>query len=562
MSVALTVKNNMSSVDALNKLNINNGELAKSLKKVSSGMRINSAADGASEYAIGKGMEVLVRALGQDIDNTQTGRNIVKVAEGGIQEIINLLREMKEKAIDSANDHNSDIDRATIQKDFSGRMETITDIAATTNYNGKLLLNGEYAEPTEKMVHLTIPHYTTRQITVGPPSITVIPSGSGGLSIIQNNSIKDLMKNCSPLPNTGTVQPASSWSGTYKPDPGLSYSGNSSLGWSWPKEMGQTQSTTQKNQMAVQVDFSGVTNLSGGALTYPSDLDKQGFTIVCGGCSQYINFKFDANSTSSSMSRSGSRMEYTIGVANVASDSDLAQAIFDGIKTTNYSIRKGYYSVDADSADNVLIDGDHQVRMAKNPSGSGYVFLKSSSPAMGFIASGTLVDSTNNPNDVPQGTTTITGPTTITLTSAVDYEERDELQQIEGRPLIIHTGAKANQHLKVFINSMHPIALGINRASVETRMNATRALDIVDKALEYALNENTRMGAYQIRLEATEETLTTQEESSTASMSTIEDADMAKEMENYTKNSVLSQVSQSMLSKANQNLGSTLDLLQ
>ena len=112
--MAMVVKNNMSAVSTLNTLNKNNSEMAKSLKKVSSGLRITGASDGASEYSIGKRMDVLIRALGQDIENTKTGRNLVNTAEGGIQEIINLLRDMKEKALDSANDHNSDIDRATI----------------------------------------------------------------------------------------------------------------------------------------------------------------------------------------------------------------------------------------------------------------------------------------------------------------------------------------------------------------------------------------------------------------------------------------------------------------
>lgn len=561
--MAMVIKNNMQSVNTLNTLNTNNSELAKSLKKVSSGMRINSAADGASEYAIGKGMEVLVRALDADIDNTKTGRNLVNTAEGGIQDIINLLREMKEKAIDSANDHNSDIDRATIQKDFSGRMENITDIAATTNYNGRLLLNGDYAEPCEKMVHLSIPHYTTRQITVGPPSISVIPNGKGAYSIIQNNSISDLMLNCTPVPNTGTKSTGWNSYRTYQPDLGLSYVGTYATSWSWPQAMGLTGSTTQKNQLAVKADFSGV-NLNGG--TFPTALDGQGFTVICGGCDQYINFKFDANSTTSSVSRpSSQRLEYTIGVQNVTSASDLAQAIFDGVNDpSTYSIREQskYNPVDPDSSDNVLLDGNHQVRFAKDPSGTGYVFLKDYSPAIGFIASGTVVDMTTNPNDVPLGTTIVTGPTTYTLTSAVDYEERDELQHIEGRPLIIHTGAKANQNLRVFINSMHPIALGINRASVDTRPNAVRSLEIIDNALQYALNENTRMGAYQARLNETEETLVAAEENTTASMSTVEDADMAKEMQIYTKNSVLTQVAQSMLTKSNQNASSVLDLLQ
>ena len=131
-----------------------------------------------------------------------------------------------------------------------------------------------------------------------------------------------------------------------------------------------------------------------------------------------------------------------------------------------------------------------------------------------------------------------------------------------GNPLIIHTGPKANQHLRVYINSMHPIAMGLNKAAVNPWERAVESIDIIDKALDYALNENTRMGAYQVRLNETEENLVAAEENTTSSMSTIRDADMAKEMATYTKNNVLSQTAQSMLSHANQNIGSTIDLLQ
>ena len=115
--MAMLVAHNSSSALALGELNKNNSRLAKDLQKVSSGMKLNSAGDGAAEYSISEKMRVMVRSLGQDIDNSQKGIDIVKVAEGGIQQIIEELRTMKEMAINSANDHNSDADRATMQKE-------------------------------------------------------------------------------------------------------------------------------------------------------------------------------------------------------------------------------------------------------------------------------------------------------------------------------------------------------------------------------------------------------------------------------------------------------------
>ena len=142
----MQIMNSGATMAALGELKKNDTTLGKELKKVASGMKVNSAGDGASEYAISEKMRVRLRSLDQDIENVQTGKNLVRTAEGGIQEIVNNLRSMKTMAIDSANDHNTDTDRATIDKEFQQRIEEIDDIANTTNYNGRLLLRGDYGD--------------------------------------------------------------------------------------------------------------------------------------------------------------------------------------------------------------------------------------------------------------------------------------------------------------------------------------------------------------------------------------------------------------------------------
>ena len=129
----MQIMNNSAAIAALGELRKNDTSLGKQLKKVSSGMKINGAGDGAAEYAISEKMRVRTRSLDQDIDNVQTGKNLVRTAEGGIQEIVNNLPDMKAMAINSANDHNTDLDRATLDKEFQQRIEEIDDIANTTN---------------------------------------------------------------------------------------------------------------------------------------------------------------------------------------------------------------------------------------------------------------------------------------------------------------------------------------------------------------------------------------------------------------------------------------------
>ncbi|MBE8950275.1 MAG: hypothetical protein SR3Q1_06720 [Quinella sp. 3Q1] len=104
--------------------------------------------------------------------------------------------------------------------------------------------------------------------------------------------------------------------------------------------------------------------------------------------------------------------------------------------------------------------------------------------------------------------------------------------------------------------------LTLNDARVTTVDNAKVAIRVVEGALEYALNEATNMGAYLQRLEYTDANVTTMGENVQNSESTIRDADMAKEMTDYTKFNILTQASQSMLAQANQSSGAVLSLLQ
>ena len=141
--MAMVVKNNMSAVNTLNTLNKNQSGLSKSLEKVSSGMKINSAGDDASGMAISERMRVQVRALDQDNANTNNGNALMRTAQGAVQSTIEILKTLKEKAINAANDTNTDEDRGLIQKEVDKLIDQIDDNALTT-YNGKYLIDGSH----------------------------------------------------------------------------------------------------------------------------------------------------------------------------------------------------------------------------------------------------------------------------------------------------------------------------------------------------------------------------------------------------------------------------------
>ena len=141
--MALVVKNNMMAVNTLNTLNKNQSALATNLKQVSSGMKINGAVDDASGYAISERMRVQIRSLDQDNQNTQNGNSMMKVAEGAVSSTVDILKTLKEKVINAANDTNTDDDRQTIQKELNQSIDQINDNANIT-FNGKYLVDGTH----------------------------------------------------------------------------------------------------------------------------------------------------------------------------------------------------------------------------------------------------------------------------------------------------------------------------------------------------------------------------------------------------------------------------------
>ena len=162
-----------------------------------------------------------------------------------------------------------------------------------------------------------------------------------------------------------------------------------------------------------------------------------------------------------------------------------------------------------------------------------------------------------------------TGAIRKTANTALDgFNERVRAEnKSEDNALVLQTGVKANQAIKVSMTDMRSLALGLKGTdgsvlSVQTQDKANAAINTIETALQKALDEQANIGAVQTRLSYTSSNLTTASENVQNSESTIRDADMAKEMTNYTKNNVLLQAAQSMLAQANQNSSAVLSLLQ
>jgi len=153
--MSMILKNNMAAQLSLGEVNKNVNKLGKALAKVSSGMKINSAQDDSAMFAVSEVMRVRIRALEQDIQNVQNGSMLLKTAEEGIQQQIDLVRTIKEKVIDACNDTNTDWDRKIIQKEINQLFDQVDQTAYYTNYNTKnVLLGNTYWQTTARYISL------------------------------------------------------------------------------------------------------------------------------------------------------------------------------------------------------------------------------------------------------------------------------------------------------------------------------------------------------------------------------------------------------------------------
>ena len=439
--MAMVVKNNMSALSTLNTLNKNTKALSKSLQKVSSGMKINSAADDASGYAISERMRVQIRSLEQANSNAQNGGSMMKVAEGAVSSTVEILKTLKEKAVNAANDTNTDADRQTIQKELDQSIDQINDNANVT-FNGQYLVDGSKNSATAATC-TALTNQSLAENTDSATKLTELKARNGDSLNIQST-------------DTITV----SWVMD-----GKTYTGSTSVG-------AKTLKTALDAIKDGSVELNTLVNLSEG---------KKSFIAVDG---------------------SGNSV----------------------------------YTASGESAINII----------------------SAKSGIENQISGFTISITDN-----------TGAVRKSANAALDaFDETLRAQnKSDDNSINLQIGAKANQTIKVGLTDMKAQALGLqgkdnSTIQVGNQEQANAAINVLDAAIQKALDQQTTIGAVQSRLEYTQSNLTTASENVTAAESTIRDADMAKEMTEYTKNNVLMQAAQSMLAQANQSSSNVLSLLQ
>ena len=140
----MVVQHNMSALNANRQLGVTVGTLSKSTEKLSSGYRVNRAADDAAGLSISEKMRSQIKGLNKASSNAQDGISLVQTAEGALNEAHSILQRMNELSTQAANDTNTTVDRKAIQKEVDALAEELNRIASTTQFNTMNLLDGAF----------------------------------------------------------------------------------------------------------------------------------------------------------------------------------------------------------------------------------------------------------------------------------------------------------------------------------------------------------------------------------------------------------------------------------
>ncbi|MDL2234167.1 flagellin [Ruminococcaceae bacterium OttesenSCG-928-L11] len=199
----MTISNMARMNFAYNQLTVNSTQGLKSLQKLSSGYRINSAADDAAGLAVSEGMRGQIGGLSQAYQNTMNGIALVQTAEGNLDTSSSILVRMKELAVQSSNATYTDEDRATINTEFQKLKSELDRVSSSTNYNGIRLLDGSLGgkQGTAGLKNMGVSDISvggTKGVT-GDAKFTIAKNDGGGFDItaqiggeVVTNTIADL----------------------------------------------------------------------------------------------------------------------------------------------------------------------------------------------------------------------------------------------------------------------------------------------------------------------------------------------------------------------------------
>ena len=549
----MVVQHNLQAMNANRMLGVTTGEAKKSTEKLSSGYRINRAADDAAGLAISEKMRKQIRGLDQASANAEDGISCVQTAEGALAEVQDMLQRMNELAVQAANGTNSETDRQYIQDEFDQLISEIDRVAETTKFNETYLLKGDSTKATKSVYitnySVTFARNTQSNAVTGAITYKANYTGKSNLYII-SNEIFDSSSNIALTANK--ISQGSDITKFMTADKTANNAAEANL-----------NTTSYAAFMNMELD-SDVKN--------GTDLEYDTSTSVIKAKTDLFIYN-TANGTATKIPQ-GSEMTAYLNDDHTMNDQ---------YRLIDFVDREGAMSIKAQGQiqnfawDNSILEIATEKKKLYNADGklvSGVAlndyFDENGNYKGGLYttAQARAIDEVFANDTAGKKIASIQGNSAATIG---EYITQASQQVAASLTLQLQGGSDSDRSNKigVALDSLTAAGLGIDKLASynigivdETGDNATDAIDVIADALQKVSRQRASLGAIQNRLEHTIKNLDNVVENTTAAESQIRDTDMAEEMVKYSNNNILQQAGQSMLAQANQSNQGVLSLLQ
>lgn len=530
----MNIQHNLSAIKLNNNLAESNKLTAKSMEKLATGLRINLGADEAAGLSISEKMRGQIRGLHQAQRNIQDGISLTSTADGGLSVIQDQLQRARELTVQAANGTLSPEDRQGIQKEVEHIKKGIDDIADNTDFNGIKLLNGTKPEGYSGEEVDGDSQYRFENVL----SLSVAPDGSFNLRTDEGYPTTENDDNQVLVYGAGVNSRPALLIGS------SSYDLKSAVSEVTREENGVFKTVSLIEEVRVtqtvkivddKYEFKYSIANTG---TQQKDVGFYFHMDMMLGDDDAAPFVVNGNSLAYEESFNGNDLPEVFSVYNNNGNPDLkAMGIVkgSGILEEPAELRIGQY---ADVANAIgWTDSNEPV------GDSGYGILWATRPIPGGQ---TFEVNTLYGLDIPP---TIEDPTEGTIDEG-PYDIR------------LQIGANAGETMKVKLSDVRSTKLGIEDIEIDPFAKAMEALGKLDVAIQKISGERSKYGAYHNRLDHTYSMVSESAQNLTAAESRIRDTDMAKEIINLTKNSILTETTQAMLAQANRKPQQVLELLK
>lgn len=539
--MAMVVQHNLTAMNSNRMLGITTGQQAKSSEKLSSGFKINRAADDAAGLTISEKMRKQMRGLDRASTNAQDGISCVQTAEGALTEVHSMLQRMNELAVQASNGTMSKDDRQAVQDEIDQLVTEIDRVSETTKFNEIYLLKG--AEGTEKTVTSVTKKIELTQVAKD--------AEKGALSVIAG---QDAFAKGSDTALTGAVAAAGA---SMKLDT-AALGGNVLV----VRAAGGTDA-----------DYTQVTDAN--LATY-FDVADDG-TVTAKANFEFATAVNEAAAQAGAGTANAAPADLVAGTAaTAAAESDIDQYVEIGEDgKLKYKEGKVLYTVAANPDATDQYGDQLQATMIAEADLDKY-FESSANPLTNqagekitdfdayFDEGGAYKGGIYRNDDAGNLTEIAAERIGDYITVDVTTTEGKTADALEFN---LHVGSESasTNKIGVKIESMSSAGIGVfglKGAGLMTESDATNAIDTIAEAIAKVSKQRSALGAIQNRLEHTIANLDNVVENTTAAESRLRDTDMAEEMVEYSKNNILAQAGQAMLAQANQATQGVLSLLQ